>query len=130
MNSVTREKYLKIALIVFGVIFLLIYPIGLIWPSGWTWYGGEGAYYLQMICGIYAVLGIFLIAAAKNPSQNQSLIAFTIWSSLVHAVIMAPQAVLDGHELGHLIGDVPALLLVAFVLWFLSPRKEAGVSTV
>ena len=30
----TREKYLKIALVVFGVIFLLIYPLGLIWPSG------------------------------------------------------------------------------------------------
>ncbi len=124
MNITTQEKYLKIALVAFGVIFLLLYPIGLVWPAGWTWYGGEGVYYLQMICGVYFVLGLFLIAAAKNPSQNRSLIAFTIWSSLVHAVIMAPQALLDGHELGHLIGDVPALLLVAFVLWFLTPGKK------
>ncbi len=130
MNSTSQEKYLKLALTAFGVIFLFIYPLGLIWPAGWTWHGGEGAYYLQMICGIYFVLGVFLIAAAKDPSQNRSLIAFTIWSSLTHALIMAVQAVTDGHEVGHLIGDIPALLLVAAVLWFLSPRKEAETVTV
>lgn len=43
MSEDTREKYLKIALVVFGVIFLLIYPLGLIWPSGWIWHGGQGA---------------------------------------------------------------------------------------
>jgi len=91
MSEDTREKYLKIALVVFGVIFLLIYPRGLIWPSGWIWHGGQGAYYLQMICGIYAVLGIYLITAARNPGENRSLISFTIWSSVVHAAIMGTQ---------------------------------------
>ncbi len=84
------------------------------------------AYYLQMICGVYAVLGAFLIAAARNPSEHRSLISFTIWSSVVHAGIMAAQAFGDGHEHGHLLGDVPALLLVAGVLWFLSPGKETA----
>ena len=124
MNNETRERYLKLALVVFGVVFLLIYPLGLVWPAGWVWHGGEGIYYLQMICGIYAVLGIFLIAAARNPAENRSLISFTIWSSVVHATIMAVQALSDGLEHGHLVGDVPALLLVAGVLWFLSPTKK------
>jgi len=123
MDENTREKLLKAALIAIGIIFFLIYPLGMIWPAGWIWHGGEGMYYLQMICGIYAVLGGFLIAAAKNPSDHRSLISFTIWSSVVHAGIMAAQALSDGHELGHLIGDVPALLLVAAVLWYLSPRN-------
>ena len=74
-----------------------------------------------MICGVYAVLGAYLIAAARNPSENRSLISFTIWSSVVHAGIMAVQATCDGHEMGHLVGDVPALLLVA---------AAAGLSTV
>ena len=78
------------------------------WPSGWVWHGGEGTYYLQMICGLYAVLGIFLIAAARNPAENRSLISFTIWSSVVHAAIMAVQALSDSREYGHLVGDVPA----------------------
>ena len=126
MDPDTREKYLKIALIAFGLVFFLVYPLGLFWPSGWIWHGGEGAYYFQMICGIYAVLGAFLIAAARNPSEHRSLISFTIWSSVVHALIMAVQAIADSSETGHLIGDVPALLVAAAVLWFLSPKTTAN----
>ena len=124
MNDITREKLLKMALVAFGAIFFLIYPLGLVWPSGWLWHGGDGRYYLQMICGVYAVLGAFLIAAARDPSQHRSLISFTVWSSIVHAGIMAAQSIHDGHETGHLLGDVPALLLVAAVLWYLSPAKR------
>jgi len=127
MDDVTREKLLKIALVAVGAIFFTIYPLGLVWPAGWQWHGGHGQYYLQMICGVYAVLGAFLIAAARNPSENRSLISFTVWSSIVHAGIMAVQATQDGHETGHLVGDVPALLLVAAVLWYLSPRGQLRV---
>jgi len=127
MDDITREKYLKIALVAIGIICFTIYPLGMLWPSGWLWHGGHGQYYLQMICGIYVVLGVFLIAAARNPSENRSLISFTIWSSIVHAAIMATQAVYDGAETGHLVGDVPALLLIAGVRWYLSPGMERRV---
>jgi hypothetical protein len=123
MNENTREKLLKVALVVFGAIMCLIYPIGLVWPSGWVWHGGQGEYYLQMISGVYAVLGAYLVAAARKPSEHRSLISFAVWSSVVHAGIMAAQSIYDKHERGHLIGDVPALLLIAAVLWFLSPAK-------
>src|SRR5215813_2736478 len=138
MDNITREKFLKIALVAFGAIFFTIYPLSLIWPSGWQWHGGHGQYYLQMICGVYAVLGAYLIAAARNPSEHRSLISFTVWSSIVHAGIMAAQAVYGGHEIGHLAGDVPALLLVAGVLGYLSQKgscewsahsKRDGLST-
>ena len=129
MTSMQKDKLLRFALTAFGVIFCLIYPVGMVWPSGWIWHGGHGEYYLQMICGVYAVLGIFLIAAARDTYSNRSLISFTIWSSLVHAGIMAAQAIYDGHELGHLTGDVPALLLVAAVLWFLSPASQQRESS-
>lgn len=123
MIAKTKDTMLKAALIAFGVIFCLVYPVAQIWPSGWVWHNGQGQYYFQMICGIYAVLGIFLIMAARDPASHRSLIYFTIWSSVVHALIMAAQAIGDGHELGHLIGDVPALLLVAAVLWRLMPLQ-------
>jgi len=124
MDDVKREKFLKIALMTIGAVFFVIYPLSLIWPSGWQWHSGHGQYYLQMICGIYAVLGAFLIVAARNPSEHRSLISFTIWSSVVHAGIMSIQAIYDRHELGHLVGDVPALLLVAAVLWYLSSAQQ------
>ena len=82
-----------------------------------------------MICGVYAVLGAFLIAAARIPSEHRSLISFTVCSSIVHAGIMGAQAIYDGHETGHLIGDVPALLLVAGVLWYLSPESQLRAVT-
>ena len=126
MDAQTKEKYLIMALRLFGVIFLLVYPLSMVWPSGWVWHGGEGVYYFQMIVGVYAVLGIFLIMAANNPGEHRSLISFTVWSSVVHALIMAAQALGDESEHGHLVGDVPALLLVAAVLGYLaSGRRES-----
>jgi len=124
MDDITREKLLKIALMTCGAIFFTIYPLSLIWPSGWQWHGGHGQYYFQMICGVYAVLGAFLIAAARNPVEHRSLISFTVWSSVVHAGIMSMQAIYDPHETGHLVGDVPALLLIAAVLWYLSSAPQ------
>jgi hypothetical protein len=128
MRRALKDKLLKVALVIFGVVFLLVYPLGLVWPSGWVWHGGQGQYYLEMICGIYAVLGAFLIAAARSPAEHRSLISFTIWSSVAHALIMAVQAIYDGHEVGHLTGDVPALLVVAAVLAYLMPGRQPAAS--
>jgi lipid-A-disaccharide synthase-like uncharacterized protein len=75
-----------------------------------------------MIMGVYATLGIFLIREAKEPLANASLIWFTIWSSIVHGGIMQVQALVDETDRIKLLGDVPALFLVAFALWYLMPR--------
>jgi len=116
-----EHKALRIALIVFGIAFLMIYPLMIIWPSGWSWQPGQHEYE-QMIVGIYATLGIFLLWASRNPEAHLSLIWFTVWSSAVHGGIMAVQAIVDPAERGHLPGDVAALLLVAIVLALLTPR--------
>jgi hypothetical protein len=71
----------------------------------------------MMIVGVYATLGIFLLNAARDPKANLSLIWFTAISSLVHSAIMAVQALSSGgHDMGHLLGDIPALLIVGVVL--------------
>ena len=119
-----EHKALRISLIVFGIAFLMIYPLMIIWPSGWSWQPSQHEYE-QMIIGIYATLGIFLLWASRNPEAHLSLIWFTAWSSAVHGGIMAVQAVVDPAERGHLPGDVAALLLVAVVLALLTPRGVA-----
>jgi hypothetical protein len=113
----TPYKLLQLALIVFGAIMLLLYPLALVWPSGWAWHHGSphDSVYFMMIVGIYGTLGVFLLIAARNPANNLSLIWFTVWSSAVHAAIMAVQSFTE-HQMGHLWGDVAALLLVAIVL--------------
>lgn len=122
-----KVKYLRVALVLVGVIFVVgIYPLTIIWPSGWSWHTGQ-SHYLQMILGIYATLGVFLIVAARNPLAHRSLIWFTVWSSVVHGGIMAIQSVTDMHQIGHLWGDVLALLVVAAALAALTPRaREAS----
>ena len=124
MQQKEKLKYLKMALYVFGIIFIVGVPAMMmwIWPSGWGWTPPQPEYE-QMIMGIYVVLGVFLVRAAKDPMADASLIWFTIWSSIVHAGIMLVQAIFDETEKANLIGDIPALFLVAFVLWYLMPKK-------
>jgi uncharacterized protein DUF6632 len=79
-----------------------------------------------MILGIYATLGVFLIIASRDPMAHSSLIWFTIWSSIVHGVIMAVQSVANPQHIGHLWGDVLALIVVGAVLAVLTPRQTAA----
>lgn len=129
MSKQTRQTRvlmggLRAALVVVGLIFIIgIYPLTVLWPSGWAW-GHGSSHYLVMIIGVYATLGVFLLISARDPLANRSLIWFTVVSSIVHAAIMAVQAISDPGERGHLIGDVPALLLVAGVLAFLMRRAQ------
>ena len=127
MSLPMRIRLLRIALVVFGLIFLVgVYPLMMAWwPAGWRWQPNQPDYE-QMILGVYATLGIFLIIAARNPLQNRSLIWFTVWSSFVHGGIMAVQAMKAPVEHGHLLGDVPALVLVAVVLGILMPRGNTA----
>lgn len=106
---------LPVVLRVVAVLFLGIYPMTLLWPSGWVWHP-ENPAYLQMILGIYATLGVFLWRAAADPARHLSLIWFTVWSSFVHAAVMAAHAFTDPGEMGHLPGDVAALVLIGAAL--------------
>lgn len=128
MSTADRAKILRVVLVVVGLIFLVgVYPLTIVWPAGWAWHHGGQSLYLQMILGIYATLGIFLLIAARDPLSNRSLIWFTVWSSVVHAGIMAAQAVVYPDHRGHLLGDVPALLIVAIVLAFLMPPAPGTI---
>jgi hypothetical protein len=126
MNAADRVRFLRIALVVVGLIFLIgVYPLTILWPAGWSWHHDGQSLYLQMILGIYATLGVFLLMAARDPLANRSLIWFTVWSSVAHGGIMAAQSIAYPEHRGHLMGDVPALLIVAVVLGFLTPRTSA-----
>jgi uncharacterized protein DUF6632 len=123
VNTATRLRYLRVVLVVVGLIFIVgVYPLMMAWwPAGWRWQPNQ-PHYEQMILGVYATLGVFLIMASRNPLRHRSLIWFTVWSSLVHAGIMAVQAINAPAEHGHLLGDIPALAIVAVALAILTPR--------
>jgi hypothetical protein len=127
MSETDRIKYLRVVLVVVGLVFVVgVYPLTIVWPSGWAWHAGQSDY-LQMILGIYATLGVFLIIASRNPLAHRSLIWFTVWSSVVHGGIMGLQSVANPEHIGHLYGDVAALLIVAAALAFLMPRASEAM---
>jgi len=125
VSDQSRLRELRIAMIVVGLIFIFgVYPLMMsLWPSGWRWSPNQPQYE-QMILGVYATLGVFLLLASRNPLANLSLIWFTVFSSLVHAAIMACQALSIPGEHGHLLGDVPALVVVAAVLAIFTIRAR------
>jgi len=127
MSNGSKLGPLQVVLVVVGIIFVAgIYPLTILWPSEWAWHMGGPSMYLQMILGIYATLGVFLVLAARNPLKNLSLIWFTIWSSVVHGGIMAAQSIVYPEHRGHLFGDVPALLIIAVVLALVTPRGASA----
>jgi len=124
MDEAARLRYLRIALVVAGVACLALYPLMLLWPSGWAWHSGYSDYPL-MIVGIYATLGVFLLVASRDPLAHRSLIWFAVWSSFVHGAIMTVQSFAHPGHIGHLLGDVPALFVVAAAIAWLMPRADA-----
>jgi uncharacterized protein DUF6632 len=115
---------LPLVLRIVAVLFIGVYAFTVVWPSGWVWHP-ENSAYLQMILGVYATLGVFLWRAAANPAEHLSLIWFTVWSSFVHAAIMAVHSFTDPGEMGHLPGDVAALFLIGAVLAFVTMKSTA-----
>jgi len=76
MDDATRLKFLKVALIVYGLIYVFgVYALMAVWPAGWSWEPRQPEYE-QMIVGVYAVLGIFLLRASRDPLEHLSLIWF------------------------------------------------------
>jgi hypothetical protein len=126
MPVTSHDQPLRVALNIVGAIFVVgLYPLTVLWPAGFMWEPRQ-AEYEQMILGVYAVLGIFLLLASRNPAEHKSLIWFAAWSSLVHGLIMLIQALRDTVERPNLFGDVPALILIGLVLAVLMRKAEAG----
>jgi hypothetical protein len=113
---VWRERSLKVVLVVVGLIFCgLAYPMIMFVKQ---------APAMAMMFSVYVILGIFLLFASRNPSANRSLIAFTAWSSFVHAMLMGGQAFARLVARGELIGSA-VLVVIGIALIVLAPAKES-----
>jgi hypothetical protein len=115
-----RERALKIVLVLVGLLFTaLAYPVTMFVRQ-------EPA--LAMMLSLYVTLGIFLLLAAHNPAANRSLIAFTAWSSFVHAALMGTQAFLNMVQRGELWG-VAGLVIIGLALIALAPAKPVQAAS-
>ena len=110
-----RARVLKFVLVLVGLVFVaLVYPLKVfiaLDPS------------MAMMFSVYVTLGVFLLFAVRNPAANRSLIAFTAWSSLVHAIVMAGQAYKGMVPREELLGSI-ALTVIGVSLVVLAPAKQ------
>ena len=117
-----QKKFLPLALRVFGLAFMGLYLMTSMFPDSWMWEPRQSDYE-GMIIGVYFVLGLFMFLAAKDPMKHLSLIWFASISSLVHGLIMLMQAMSDPMDEANMMGDIPALIAIALILAWLTPRK-------
>jgi len=108
-----RNLALKVVLAIVGVLFILTsYPMIVFIRQDPA---------LSMMFSLYVTLGVFLLLAVRNPSSSRSVIAFTAWSSLVHAVFMGIQALRGMVARGELIGCA-VLIIIGVLLIALAPK--------
>ena len=110
------ERALKVVLVVVGLLFVAtVYPLLMFVKQ---------APALAMMLSVYVTLGIFLLLAAREPSANPSLIAFTAWSSLAHAALMGVQAMRNYVARTELVG-VALLAVIGVTLIVLAPARQS-----
>ncbi len=123
-------KALRVALVVIGVFLVVgLYPLTIVWPSGWLWHAGSHDPYFHTLLGAYATVGVFLVVAAGRPLENLSFIKFVAVAAFVQGAIMLIHVVTYWPLRGHLFGDVPAAFLIGAVLAILLRQLPAGAAT-
>jgi hypothetical protein len=115
-----RERALKVVLVVVGSVF----SAGVLPVMDSLWHQNQSMYTFDMMLSLYVALGIFLLRAARNPSANRSLIAFTAWSCFAHAAVMAVTSFSKGGYRGDLWG-VAVLVIIGVALIALAPGKQS-----
>jgi peptidoglycan/LPS O-acetylase OafA/YrhL len=115
-----RERVLKVVLVLVGLVF----SAGVLPVTESLWQQNQSMYTFDMMLSLYVALGIFLLIAARNPSANRSLIAFTAWSCFAHAAVMAGTSVSKGGYRGDLWGVV-VLVIIGVALIVLAPAKQS-----
>src|SRR5262245_30533277 len=118
-----RERALKVVLVLVGLFFLagLYFLTISLWHAKWHTEQSETE---PMFMSIYITLGIFVLLAVRNPSANRNLIAFTAWSSLAHAAVMAVMAFQIPSERGGLLSAVTLFGIIGVALIALAPAKQ------
>lgn len=115
-----RERALKFVMIASGLFFLAgIIPLAM---SLWSWQHTNDI--VPMFLSLYVTLGVFLLLAARNPSEHRSLIGFAAWSSFAHAGVMLIQSYNDVGGRPELFGMSAILILIGVPLIALAPVKR------
>jgi Family of unknown function (DUF6632) len=82
-----------------------------------------------MFLSFFIPVGVFLLMAARRPSEHRSMIALVAWWNISHAVVMAIQTVEAWtHGVHRNFADVIVILVIGAVLLALLPARREAVA--
>jgi hypothetical protein len=126
---VKRERLTQIVLGIVGLLYLAqIYVLYMdLWHSSWLLEGKSEVG--PMFLSFFIPVGVFLLMAARRPSEHRSMIALAAWLNISHGVVMGIQTVEARiHGVHRNFADVIAVLVIGVVLLALLPAKREAVT--
>lgn len=107
-----KERILRVYLYVFGLanVFVVSFTIPLLFGDQLLW-TPRNIPTEMMMAGIYFVMGLIMILAARNPLSHKAFVDFVTLSSIVHAVIM----LIFAEHILHVLIDVAFMVALGVV---------------
>jgi len=124
---VTRKRLTQIVLVIVGLVNLaMIYFLYMDLRHS-SWLLERKNEINPMFLSFFIPVGVFLLVAARRPSEHRSMIALVAWWNISHAVVMAIQTVEAwNHGVHRNFADVILFLVIGGVLLILLPTKREG----
>jgi uncharacterized membrane protein YraQ (UPF0718 family) len=126
---VKKERLLQIVLVIVGLlnVSLIYFLFRDLWHSSWLL--EQNNEIEPMFLSFFIPVGIFLLLAARRPSEHRSMIALAAWWNISHASVMAIQTVEAWmHNVHRNFTDVILFLVIGIVLLALLPAKREAVA--
>ena len=126
-----KERLTRIVLVIVGLLNLaIIYPLYMDLRNS-SWLLEQKNEVEPMFLSFFIPVGVFLLVAARRPSEHRSMIALTAWWQISHGVVMAIQSVEAWiHGVHRNFTDVIVFLLVGGILLAILPAKRNVVERV
>jgi hypothetical protein len=127
-----KERLTQIVLVVVGLVNLA--PSYFLYMDLWhsSWLLEQKGEVGPMFLSFFIPVGVFLLLAARRPSEYRSMIALAAWWNISHGTVMAIQTVeAHIHGVHRDFTDVIVTIVIGGVLLALLPaRQEAAASGV
>ena len=126
-----RERLTQIVLVIVGLINLAVIYFLYTDLRHSSWLLERQNETEPMFLSFFIPVGVFLLIAARRPSEHRSMIALAAWWNIAHGAVMAIQTVEAwNHGVHRNFADVIIFLVIGVVLLALLPAKREAVAPV
>jgi hypothetical protein len=127
---VKRERLTQIVLVIVGLLDLATIYFLYMDLRHSSWLLEQKNECEPMFLSFFIPVGVFLLMAARRPSEHRSMIALAAWWNISHGVVMAIQTVEARiHGVHRDFTDVVVFILIGSVLLALLPAQREAVAS-